>query len=495
MGGLLIPATTIFSYFPEIRTLNHNAVNEDQRWLELLSHHLSPDGGETLNDYLGQEANRHAYLKLPLLNHRGKFISLPIETLYIDLPLTLNYAPLAERQETILVEVESAQWILRESFTSALLFDRAVRIQSGEEELTYRIESQLQVGARLAIIGDPGCGKTTLLSYLTYTCIHKKNWTPITLTCRDLIDASQTEGLIGLIRYQLRQLGYSRSQIQILSDVFEKQISVHKVLLLVDGLDEIPTETARWRFAQFLSAQAQMHPDMPIILTSRVVGFRSIQSALGSFKHFTVAPLSVDDRNQFVESWATLVSKLSTKQNRDATLEQLEHLVGKTRKVAKLCENVFLLGLIVQMFSLDGSLPTYRIDIYRRAVELMIARQRKGKGSPLVINEVYPYLEHLAYCMRLEGDQYWPEARILAAIEEVRQVELEEPDLRRRLPSEWLNAAINQLGILNVAGSNKIDNRGYERRVIQFFHQSFQEYFAAQAIAHGRGDYTQPENN
>lgn len=495
MGGLLIPTATIFSYFPEIRTLNQNTVNQEQRWLELLSHHLIPEGSEILNDYRERETKRHASLKLPLLNHSGKFISLPIETLYVDLPLMLNYSPVDE-EETTLVEIENAQWMLRESFTSALLFDRAVRIQSSTvEKTTYRIESQIQKGSRLVIIGDPGCGKTTLLSYIAHTYIAQKRWTPITLTCRDLIEASQTEGLIGLIHYQLRQTGYSRDQIQTLSNVFEKQIAANRILLLVDGLDEIPTEAARWRFSQFLSAQAQLHHDMPIILTSRVVGFRSIQSALGSFKHFTVAPLSVNDRKQFLESWATLVSKLSVKQNRAKTLEQLEHLVGNNRKVAKLCENVFLLGLIVQMFSLDGSLPTYRIDIYRRAIELIIARQRKGLGPPLVINEVYPYLEHLAYCMRSEGDQYWSEAKVLAAIEEVQQVETEEPDLQRRSPNEWLNAAIDQLGILNVAGSNKIDNHGYERRVIQFFHQSFQEYFAAQAIAHGRGDYTQLKNN
>ncbi|RCJ24745.1 hypothetical protein A6770_03550 [Nostoc minutum NIES-26] len=40
-----------------------------------------------------------------------------------------------------------------------------------------------------------------------------------------------------------------------------------------------------------------------------------------------------------------------------------------------------------------------------------------------------------------------------------------------------------------MAGPSEIDQRGYQRRVIQFFHQSFQEYFAAQALRHGRGIY------
>ena len=463
---------------------------------------------EILVDYLSREAQHHGSMYLPLLDSQGKPTSLPIEKLCIDLPLKLTHDP----SQGTMGDVENQGWLIRESFTSALLFDLAPRIQSiqDSEEQTCRLSNQLKSGCRLVVVGDPGCGKTTLLSSLAhhyavrqlpeplqnkFATKHKVStlketlpdnpWIPVTLVCRDLLEAQLNDGLMGLIKYQLRRLGYSNNTIQCLSDLVEQRISRGEVLLLVDGLDEIPTEEQRRKFAQFLDLQASIHSEMPMVLTSRVVGFRGIQAVLNSFKHLNVAPLGIDEKKQFVQAWAKLVS------NQDSTLiaDKLESKVCYSREIAKLCENVLLLTLISQMLLLDGELSRRRVDVYRRAIELMIERQRKGKGLRLNINEVCPHLEHLAYCMRSNGAQHWVETRVIEAIKEVRQYEPKEIELQRRTPEEWLNAVINQLGVLNVAGSSQRDERGYERKAIQFFHQSFQEYFAAQALYHERGVY------
>ncbi|MEH1807045.1 trypsin-like peptidase domain-containing protein [Nostoc sp.] len=508
LGGLLIPVTTIFSHFPEIRSINKKTIEKDKHWLQLLPQHIQPDKHHILIDYFRQEANRHRLMRLPLLNSEGKPILLPIELLCIDLPLKLTHNPLNGK----IGDVENEGWIIRESFTSALLFDRAARNQTVQEseDTTCRLSNHLESGARLVLVGDPGCGKTTLLSSLAYhyavrqlpdslqneflikqkeskfkNTLPDKAWIPVTLVCRDLLDAQLDNGLTDLIKHQLRRLGYGSNRIQCLLDFIEQRMLKGEILLLVDGLDEIPVAQQRQKFAHFLAAQTSMYPNTPVVCTSRIVGFRSIQAVLDSFTHLNVAPLGIDEKKQFVRDWAKLLSEYDSTR----ILDELESQICYDRKIAKLCENVLLLALIVQMLIQDGHLHRRRVDVYRRAIELMIERQRVGNGLPLVMNEVCPYLEHLAYCMRLEGAQHWTETRIVQAIIEVRKHEAEEIELNRRSPYEWINAAINQLGILNVAGSSQIDDRGYERRTIQFFHQSFQEYFAAQAISHGRAVY------
>ncbi|NER27940.1 MAG: NACHT domain-containing protein, partial [Symploca sp. SIO1C4] len=469
---------------------------------------INPNQQEIFIDYLSREAINHGSMPLPLLDSQGKPTSLPIEKLCIDLPLKLTHNP----SHGIMGDVEDQGWLIRESFTSALLFDLAARSQSNQEgeEQTCRLSNQLESGARLVVVGDPGCGKTTLLSYLAHhyalrqlpeplrnefsteqkesafkDTLPDKPWITVTLVCRDLLEAKLDDGLIGLIKYQFRRRGYSDNKIQCLSDFIEQRMSRGEVLLLVDGLDEISIEEQRRKFAQFLDRQASMYAEMPMILTSRVVGFRGIQRVLDSFKHLNVAPLGIDEKKQFVEAWAKLVSA----QDSALIVNQLESEVCYRREIAKLCENVLLLTLIAQMLLLDKQLSRRRVDVYRRAIQLMIERQRKGKGLPLIINEVCPHLEHLAYRMRLDGAQHWIETRVIEVIKDVRKHEKEVIELQRRTPDEWLDAVINQLGVLNIAGSSEEDERGLERHAIQFFHQSFQEYFAAQALRHNRGVY------
>jgi energy-coupling factor transporter ATP-binding protein EcfA2 len=414
-------------------------------------------------------------------------------------------------------DVEQVNHEMREGFTSALLFDRSPLSPSfrRNEQSVHYISTQLKADARLVIVGDPGCGKTTLLSFLAYSYAcrqlpqalqptfltekkiaehHKalpdEPWIPVTLICRELLGANFDGRLIDLIQHQLHKSSYSSSDIQLLVRFFENQMSEGKVLLLVDSLDEIPVEKDRQKFATLIANQAIIHSQAPIVLTSRVVGFRSIQKPLNSFKHLNVRALGIDEKKQFVQSFIKFVSALPSDQESISVVSKLEDLVCSDRNAAKLCDNIFLLVLITQMFLQDDSLlGGRRVDVYRHAVEQMIKRRMVECDEDALINEICPHLEHLAYCMRLEGDQYWREPEVIENIKELRKNEADAVELHQRQPKELLSLIINQSGLLNLAGPDEIDGRGFKRHIIQFFHQSFQEYFAAQALLHGRGIY------
>jgi Trypsin-like peptidase domain/NACHT domain len=500
-GGLLVPVNTVFEVFPQLRSHHQEASNPDHPWFKHLTQQAASSEQEVLERYLKQQIRRYRVMRLPLLSSNAESIPLHIETLYIDLPL----------RETPEVEVANEQH-RREGFASQERINRELRERqiSRQKELC-RIGQQLEAGVRLAVVGDPGCGKTTLQSFLAYSyacrqlpadlqdtmlmsqreSVHHEGlpdqpWIPVTLICRDLLEADFNGNLVDLLQYQLQQDKYSRSDRQLLVKLLEKRMTEGKILLLIDGLDEIPAEKERRKFVQTITSQANIYYSrIPIVLTSRVVGFSSVQTLLDSFKHFTVAPLGSDEREQFVWAWARYVSRI-VEQEVQTIVNDLETLISESREVTRLSENIFLLVLIAQILLQDGQLSSQKEAIYRRAVKLMIERRQGLDELPLSVNEVCPHLEYLAYQMRSEGQQRWSETKVLQAIEQVRRDEADAIELQQRHPQEMLNLVVDRSGLLNIAGVRE-DERGFERRVIQFFHQSFQEYFAAQALLHRRG--------
>ena len=138
-------------------------------------------------------------------------------------------------------------------------------------------------------------------------------------------------------------------------------------------------------------------------------------------------------------------------------------------------------GLLAQMEN-AGSLPDRRLDIYRRTVDLLVSRRSLGEEHDLTLAEVAPQLQFLAYKMRREGRQRIRHDEALAAFAESREVIVDIPELRRRKP-EALLSAVEDSGLLVQTG---VETRhGIDRPVYQFVHQSFQEYFAGQAIRYG----------
>lgn len=455
-----------------------------------------------VREYVEMETRRNSTINFPLLDRYGKPMPLPMEAIRMDIPLYLSHEhnPMQPRLFMIL-DVETYNEVHRESFTSNLMVDRATHAEFiiGDNSSIKKIHDFLQSTCRLIIVGDPGCGKTTLLSKLVYyyglkflrqdgsqpsgseTGYPDHPWIPITLACRDLLDFRPEDDLRSLVQQQLRKLGYEEQQANGLAAILIHKLDAGEAILLVDGLDEIPFEKARQEFAGILSRKARMSK-APMILTSRVVGFQAVKETLSdSFDFVTVASLRRAEKKSFIQDlsfWSREPGVL---------VNELIPLVCYSRKLAKLCENILLLVLVVQMRLSDGDIPNQRKDIYRRTIELMIERRRKLSGvESLSINEVWPYLEFLAIRMRDGGAQRWTEKQVLAAIEELRRLEPDEPEMHRRSAADWLQNVIEGTGILNVAGSS-VDERGFDRPVIQFFHQSFQEYFAAQALRHGRG--------
>jgi Flp pilus assembly protein TadD len=462
------------------------------------------DGDRVESDvarYVAAELRAHASIQLPLVSRTGSPVIAAIGELRTDLPLLVRHehAPSGSKIALLFPDADLLQLyeLFRGTHTSALLVDRASRAEDVRRDCA--IGERLKPGSRLVVVGDPGCGKSTLLQWIAHhygarfaasatpargpvtpeeAPLPQHDWLPILILCRDLAGQALPLRLEDLLRAHLKKRQFSDGAIERLVPRFERLVERGRAVLLVDGLDEIPSSEARVAFCELLGSVARRFPEAPIVVTSRVVGFQAVREALAAdFDHLFVLPLDRQAKRSFIERWSRLIGWGPAETG--ALVRQVCH----RRITAKLTENIFLLAMVAQLQVLDRELPGRRVDIYRRAVELMLQRRRPFHGPPVSLNEILPHLEHLAYTMRRRGVQRCTDTEALDAFRELCRLEPEERFLRARPPEELLSTCIDSVGILNIAGT-EIDARGYERQVVQFFHQSFQEYFAGRAIDH-----------
>jgi GTPase SAR1 family protein len=145
---------------------------------------------------------------------------------------------------------------------------------------------------RLAVVADPGYGKTTLTRYLTlsfsnetYREHHAQRLIPVLLLLRSLypkIQDQRTPALPDLIADEVRQLPRCED-LRTSSQWFREQLQDGKCLVMLDGLDEVP-EAQREKVSRWANWQMQHYPTPLILidLTATIVRCLSKLSRLES---------------------------------------------------------------------------------------------------------------------------------------------------------------------------------------------------------------------
>ena len=155
---------------------------------------------------------------------------------------------------------------------------------------------------RVVVIGDPGCGKTTSLRHLAY--VHatenlqkiengqEPDLLPIYLPLgvHGSVDKSLTDYLWDVTKAYALPLSLVQS--------LEKHVFAGRALLLIDGVDEVPTDSRR-QVVRTFEGLMKRFPSHPVAITSRVIGFEHLLP--GTI--LEVKPLSQGLIEDFIHNW------------------------------------------------------------------------------------------------------------------------------------------------------------------------------------------------
>lgn len=368
-------------------------------------------------------------------------------------------------------------------------------IKSTEEENQERAQIGEVLGRhpRIAILGLPGGGKSTLLKRLATAYafpdrrklisdkLPDRNWFPLFVRCRQLG---------ALVRAPIVEiLGSVASRAEMTSPLatsFERLVSGKlrdgTALLLVDGLDEISGEVDRVCFVSQLRTFLSLYPAVALCVTSREAGFRIIGGALTSqCQHFRLDDFDPADIERLTLSWHREVVGDTMQVRSDA--QKLATTICANDRLQRLASNPLLLKTLLLVKRWVGQLPTKRTVLYGKAIEVLLMTWNVEGHEPLDLDEAMPQLEYLALSMMKSGKQT-VSARELRQILSRARVEMPEVLSCARLSVPEFVQRVESRSSLLILSGHAMEN-GAAQAIYEFRHLTFQEYLTARAVVDG----------
>ena len=317
---------------------------------------------------------------------------------------------------------------------------------------------------RLVVLGDPGAGKTTYLAHLAFLCARRERlptYTPLFIRFRDIGDVTRLEEAFPKALAERNFPNAAR--------FIERRLKTGRCLILLDGLDEVPTETRHQQVIELVQNFADRDHRTQgrgniLVISSRTYSYEHGQQLTG-FTKTEVMEFDRPDIERFAYNWFG--------ETQTPLAAELIAELQKTPRFLDLARNPLLLLLITFRYERERNLPKLRAELYQHCIYTRIISWNTQRGThrgrfgetdkwrmlrelaPDFYREAWPRLLDkealLAWLEKFAANLHFPEDTTPATL-------LDEVTGTSGLLQEW---AIGRYG---------------------FSHQTLQEYFAAEGV-------------
>ncbi|MCT7956461.1 HEAT repeat domain-containing protein [Laspinema palackyanum] len=318
-------------------------------------------------------------------------------------------------------------------------------------------------GRQIAIIGEPGAGKTTQLQKIADWILEERPDLPIWISLADLQGRELGDYL--LETWLKQAIPPSRLSEQVRED-FLAQLEQGRVWLLLDGVDEMATEraTAGLPLQQIATQLKGWIASARVVLTCRVNVWEANLNALEAFETYRMLNFNYPTQVEaFIGKWF----EHSDAANGEALRQELAK--AEYQRLQDLVKNPLRLTLLCSTWQTSEGLPETQAALYKRFVGKIY--QWKQNYFPTTEQQRQQLNQALGELARQGIDDAASPFR-----------------LRHQLVAEVLGdcdddkslfALALQLGWLNQVGVAAEDP---DEKVYAFYHATFQEYFAALSL-------------
>lgn len=339
----------------------------------------------------------------------------------------------------------------------------------------------------LAIIGAPGCGKTTLMQHLALVMAGNRqrkyrlrSYIPVLLFLRDHVAAITENPTLKLGTLAQNHLTKQFPKLKPSPDWFERQLENGKCLVLLDGLDEVADKEKRLAISQWVDDQIRNYTGCPFVITSRLQGYRDAPLQRANIV-IEVQGFDSQQVKSFVNNWYlanevvasgnAAAKKPVTEEIQEQATKGADDLLQRLRNqpsLSALTVNPLLLTMIAMVHRYHGALPGSRSELYNEICEVLLGRWRQARGvkDALTSAQKRAVLQPLAAVMMKNGIKQIPAAEAAKIIcTMLPSVGMTESDAPSALKSFQ-------------ASSGLLQER--EEGIWSFAHLTFQEFLTAE---------------
>ncbi|NEQ79125.1 MAG: NACHT domain-containing protein [Moorea sp. SIO2I5] len=369
---------------------------------------------------------------------------------------------------------------------------------TGRKFLAQQLLSQSQ-SRRVVILGAPGSGKTTLMSYFAVMLAQQNpqvlglegdtDWLPILIRMRDFathLDKS-------LIDYARIFAEKTMSVKPLPVGFFEHWLSDGRALILLDGLDEVAEEAKRHNVVKRIENFLGQFDRNRAIITSRPAGYRRDFFRTEEFPHYQIQPFDDQNISAFIENWYN--SRFQEQAKAERRKESLRKALDDNDRITLLARNPLLLTIIALIHRYHAVLPKERFELYNCAVKTLLTSwdankeiSSQGLFKYLDFYDLRRLMELLAYWIHSQGNSDDNEggtilnkddliAQLSQQIKTLKQVQLYQAKEEAEV---FVTLIRDRTGLLNEQGQD----------CYAFVHKTFQEYLCAEEIDyHAENEY------
>ncbi|MGD9093809.1 MAG: SUMF1/EgtB/PvdO family nonheme iron enzyme, partial [Anaerolineales bacterium] len=294
-----------------------------------------------------------------------------------------------------------------------------------QEELTilegreYRLLSTLEAtiaNRHLVLLGDPGSGKTTFVNFLAH-CLaannldpngnwlehlpgwpHKEaNVLPVVVYLRDFafhLSRYSTEHAEPRYLWEFVNSRLKAQNLELASEPIKQSLERGEALVLLDGLDEIPSKEQRRFVRGAVRAFMERYPENRFLVTCRILSYLRPETSkdpdlrLAELPDFSLAPLNKEKIASFIREWYNELAHIGSIQHEDAPklAHRLEEAIQHSG-LKQLAPNPLLLTVMALFHTHKARLPETRALLYEDTVDILLwrweeIRERESEELP-----------------------------------------------------------------------------------------------------------------